>query len=85
MSAHRWVKDYGPNKNHNYYMCSECGVYMAEPARGEFGFRVWSANSFNAPADRSSDLTLGGKERFAGLGIPTCSEYKSLKMDNALK
>ena len=77
MSAHRWVKDYGLNKNHNYYRCSECGVYMAEPARGEFGFRVWSANSFNAPADRSSDLTLDS--------IPTCSEYKILKMDNALR
>ena len=72
--THTWKQDYGPNKAFNYYRCSDCGVYMCKPARGEFGFKVWSDNTFNSP---NIPISLDT--------IPACSYYKGLRMDEALK
>jgi len=72
--THTWKSDYGPNKAFYYYRCSDCGVYMCKPARGEFGFKFWSPSTFNSP---SRSLILDT--------VPSCSMYKSMKMEEALK
>ena len=72
--THTWKPDYGPNKALNYYRCSDCGVYMCKPIYGNVGLKVWSDNTFNSP---KVPINLDT--------IPTCSMYKSMKMEEALK
>lgn len=75
VKTHTWDSYLGHTKGFNFYICVECGIHMAEPARGSFGFKVWSDNPFNSKNHPIINLEI----------IPSCSMYKSMKMEEALK